>query len=99
MGRKNPSVTTPLIYYGAETLSGTAVCSGRTERGPEHSGKYQSAPILENTFQRKSIRIRPYAPFPEIFFRLLGKQPELHITQIIQEQQDESEIYGSSLAS
>ena len=27
------------------------------------------------------------------FFRLLGKQPELRITQIIQEQQDESGIY------
>jgi hypothetical protein len=30
------------------------------------------------------------------FFRLLGKQPELRITQIIQEQQDESGIYWGS---
>ena len=33
------------------------------------------------------------------FFRLLGKQPELCITQIIQEQQNESGIYWDSLAS
>ena len=33
------------------------------------------------------------------FFRLLGKQPELRITQIIREQQNESGIYGDSLAS
>ncbi len=34
-----------------------------------------------------------------IFFRLLGKQPELYITQIIQEQQDESGAYWGSWAS
>ena len=33
------------------------------------------------------------------FFRLLGKQPELYITQIIQEQQDESGAYWGSWAS
>ena len=33
------------------------------------------------------------------FFRLLGKQPELCITQIIQEQQDESGTYWGSRAS
>ena len=33
------------------------------------------------------------------FFRLLGKQPELRITQIIQEQQDESGIYWGSWVS
>ena len=33
------------------------------------------------------------------FFRLLGQRPELRITQIIQEQQDESGIYWDSLAS
>ena len=33
------------------------------------------------------------------FFRLLGKQPELRITQIIQEQQDESGTYWGSWAS
>ena len=33
------------------------------------------------------------------FFRLLGKQPELRITQIIQEQQDKSRIYADSWAS
>lgn len=33
------------------------------------------------------------------FFRLLGKQPELRITQIIQKQQDESGTYWGSWAS
>ena len=33
------------------------------------------------------------------FFRLLGKQPELRITQIIQQQQDESGTYWGSWAS
>ena len=33
------------------------------------------------------------------FFRLLGKQPELRITRIIQEQQDTSGICGDSWAS
>lgn len=33
------------------------------------------------------------------FFRLLGQKPELRITQIIQNQQDESGIYWDSLAS
>ena len=33
------------------------------------------------------------------FFRLLGKSPELRITQIIQEKQDKSEIYKDFLAS
>ena len=33
------------------------------------------------------------------FFRLLGKQPELRITQIIQEQQDEFGTYWGSWAS
>ena len=33
------------------------------------------------------------------FFRLLGKHPELRITQIIQEQQDESGTYWGSWAS
>lgn len=37
--------------------------------------------------------------FRKHFFRLIGQTPELHITRIIQEQQDESGIYWDSLAS
>lgn len=62
-------------------------------------GKFQPAPLSEDTFQRKGVRSSCYALSEEIFFRLLEKQPELRITQIIQEQQDESGTYWVSWVS
>lgn len=60
---------------------------------------FRSAPFPENAFPGKGVRECAYGPYAEIFFRFVEKQPELRITQIIQERQDTSGIYRDSLTS
>ena len=54
--------------------------------------------LPEDAFQAADVRSRCHALSAETFFGLLGKRPELRITQIIQEQQNESGTYWGSWA-
>ena len=53
----------------------------------------ETASLPENPFQEQNVKSRTHGLPAEIFFLFMEKQQELRITQIIQEQQDESGTY------
>ena len=81
-----------LSYIAMGILQSVSICSAREFRPGQI--RYQRTPSRGRVSEAAVMHyLRKH------FFRLLGKQPELHITQIIQEQQDESGTYWGSWAS